>query len=134
MVMCFGAANPPAPSPRWIATLYVVGGTGGNGGGVRGAVATARSGLLSPLKSAIAVTNGLGPVGRFTGAENPPAPSPKSRITRPDVSFVTSIRSFLPSLFRSPARNLRSPPLYAIVAALYPPPGLLSETMTPGSG
>src|SRR6201999_1135716 len=66
------------------------------------ASAVARSGTLSPLRSAITGERGPAPVVAQLGAPKPPAPSPSRTPARAPDPSVTA-RSGAPSPLRSPA-------------------------------
>ena len=85
-----GVINPPAPLPKSIETL------------LEPALATAKSNLVSPLKSPTATELGADPTAKLVaGVINPPAPLPKSIEMLLEPKLATA-RSNLVSPLKSP--------------------------------
>src|SRR6266446_4994959 len=107
----WGAANPPAPSPRRMLTepgVAVNGGTGRGGD----QLSTAASSLESPLKSARTTPIGNLPAQKFVRRAKVPSPFPKATVIEKSASEMlgdidgtpsTETISTIPSLLTSPS-------------------------------
>src|SRR4051812_40841413 len=101
------------------------------------ALATARSGLASPLRCPIATELELLPVGKLTAAANEPVPVPSNTDTSPESEpELATARSGLASPFRSPpATEAGKLPAAKLVAGANEPVPVPSNTDTsPESG